>query len=140
MEVEPERIELKKTLATLGIKREQLVEIGLMVGTDYNEGIQRVGPKTALKLVQEGKTASDVYKEKGVEPDVPLDEVRSLFLKPPVTEDYSLEWKKPDVERLYHILVDEHEFSRDRVEKAITTLSEKLIQTKEQSRLGEWFK
>ncbi|MBI1974223.1 flap endonuclease-1 [Candidatus Micrarchaeota archaeon] len=140
VEVEPERIELKATLSALGIKREALVEIGLMVGTDYNNGIPRVGPKTALKLVQEGKKAEEVYREKGIEPDAPIEEVRSLFLKPPVTEDYSLEWKKPDVEQLFHILVDEHGFSRDRVEKAIHTLSEKLIQTKEQSRLGEWFK
>ncbi|MBI4214757.1 flap endonuclease-1 [archaeon] len=140
VDVEPERIELKRTLAELGLKREQLVEIGLMVGTDYNEGIQRVGPKTALKLVKEGKTAEDAYHEKGAEPEVSLEEVRSSFLKPEVTKDYSLDWRKPDTELLFRILVDEHEFSRERVEKAVLTLEEKLIQTKEQSRLGEWFK
>ena len=47
------RSDLAEGLANLGITQKQLVEIGIMCGTDYNAGLYRVGPKTALKLIRE---------------------------------------------------------------------------------------
>nr|WP_292475931.1 hypothetical protein [Methanothrix sp.] len=55
VDVQPEVIDLKEGLANLGITHKQLVEIGIMCGTDYNAGLERVGPKTALKLIRRGR-------------------------------------------------------------------------------------
>ena len=51
MDVEPELIELESVLSTSHLSREQLVWLGMLVGTDFNEGVMGVGPKKALKLV-----------------------------------------------------------------------------------------
>jgi len=54
IDVVPETVELNQALKELGITREQLVDIGILVGTDFNpEGIKGMGPKTALKLIKE---------------------------------------------------------------------------------------
>ncbi|MEM3824316.1 MAG: flap endonuclease-1, partial [Candidatus Bathyarchaeia archaeon] len=54
IEVEPEVIELEQVLKECGITHEQLIDVGILVGTDFNpEGIKGLGPKTALKLIKE---------------------------------------------------------------------------------------
>jgi len=50
--LKPEVVELKELLNSLKITRQQLVDIAILVGTDYNEGIEKVGPKRALYLVK----------------------------------------------------------------------------------------
>src|SRR3989449_9383328 len=55
----PELVKLSDNLAALEISREQLVDLAILVGTDFNEGVERVGPKTALRLVRKhGKLES----------------------------------------------------------------------------------
>jgi flap endonuclease-1 len=139
--VEPEIITLHDALAQLRITREQLIDIGILIGTDYNEGIKGIGPKKALALVREGKTAERVYKEHGIEPDVDIKTLRGLFLKPDVTDRYSLVWKEPDEKKITKLLVDEHDFSQERIDKAAGALSESIRKSgTNQSRLDEWFR
>ncbi len=61
--------------------------IGILLGTDFNEGVKRVGPKTALKIVKEHKTLDAVtayVKEKyDYQFEVDAEEVLHLFLDPP---------------------------------------------------------
>ncbi len=52
VEISPEMIETEKVLKFYEITREQLVDIGILVGTDFNMGIKGIGPKTALKLIK----------------------------------------------------------------------------------------
>src|SRR2546429_7794984 len=40
-------------LAHYNITREQLIDLAILIGTDFNEGIKGIGPKKALKLVSE---------------------------------------------------------------------------------------
>ncbi len=40
-----ERIVLSETLESNGITREQLVDLGIMVGTDFHPGIKGIGPR-----------------------------------------------------------------------------------------------
>src|SRR6476660_8897014 len=49
----PEIIDLDRLLGTWGIAREQLVDLAMLVGTDFNDGVHGIGPKKALKLVQQ---------------------------------------------------------------------------------------
>src|SRR2546428_13501949 len=46
----PELIKLSENLALLGISREQLADLAVLVGTDFNQGVKGIGPKKALKL------------------------------------------------------------------------------------------
>ena len=93
--VNPERIVLSALQKCLGVTREQLIEIGILVGTDFNPGIRGIGGKTALKIVRSGAFDS-VIAEK--QPEFDPDPIREFFLSPPVTDDYTLEWRAPDVE------------------------------------------
>jgi flap endonuclease-1 len=137
IEVKPELIELEEVLSKLEINQKQLIIIGILVGTDYNpEGVRGIGPKKALELVKQHKTLEKVLKNVSWECEVSAEEIYNFFLKPPVTNKYKLEWKEPQVEKIIEFMVEEHDFSRERVEKTI----EKLQVTKErQVSLKGWF-
>ncbi|HOI13197.1 MAG TPA: flap endonuclease-1 [Methanoculleus sp.] len=130
--VNPERIVLSSLLDCLGVTREQLVEIGILVGTDFNPGIRGVGGKTALKIVRNGEFES-VIAEK--QPDFDPAPVREFFLDPPVTDDYTLEWKAPDVEGVVEMLSGRYDFSEERVRSALSRVSVKATQ----KTLDAWF-
>ncbi len=125
--VHPERIRLESGLHKLGISREQLVDIAILIGTDFNEGIKGYGPKKSLKLLLEKKTLDNALEElPDLEPLLSSEEiavVRKLFLKPDVTDDYVLEWRKADCDLVVHLLCDEHQFSRQRIEPILELFS-----------------
>jgi flap endonuclease-1 len=136
VDVEPEIIELDETLNALGINREQLIDIAICVGTDYNKGLEKVGPKTALKLIKKYGDIHSVLREKGVEIEA-VDWIREFFISPEVTDDYEIKWSKPDSEKLIEFLCDNHGFSVDRVEKVSERL--KNASGKRQKTLDQWF-
>ncbi|MBU2565305.1 MAG: flap endonuclease-1 [Candidatus Thermoplasmatota archaeon] len=131
--VEPEEIRTENVLKHLDVTIEQFVDIGILVGTDFNEGIKGVGPKTALKLIKEHKNLENVLRNIGEEIR-DYDEVRKIFLEPRVTDDYEIEWKNADENRVKEFLCEMHDFSVSRVENAL-----KKFQIKTQKSLEEWF-
>jgi len=138
IEVKPEIIELQEVLSSLGITHDQLILIGILTGTDYNQGIEKVGPKTALKLVKEHKTLNRLLSKVEWKEEVDPEAVYEFFLKPPVIEKYKIEFKEPDKERITEFMVDEHDFSRERVEKIIEKLQTSFGKEK-QVNLKGWF-
>ena len=114
----PEVIDSSRTFEILEISREQLVDLAILVGTDFNQGIRGVGPKTGLKLIRKHGDIRGILREKGAEIEH-LDEIRDLFLRPNVTDDYSLKWGELDRERIIELLCEEHDFSYDRVEREL---------------------
>lgn len=121
IDVPPEVIILEEELARLGITREQLIDIGIMCGTDYNRGLQKVGPKRALKLIKEHGCLEAVLDSLGESIDN-LQEIRSIFLHPEVTESYELLMKKPRIDEIIEFLCKERDFSEERVRKAAERL------------------
>ncbi len=135
VDVKPEIIILENNLKRLGLTREQLIDIAILVGTDYNEGVKGVGVKKALNYI---KTYGDIFRAlKALKVSIDhVEEIRNFFLNPPVTDDYRVEFKEPDFERAIEFLCEEHDFSRERVEKAL----EKLKALKStQATLERWF-
>lgn len=114
--VSPERIVLADTLAGLHLTREQLIEIGILVGTDFNPGIEGVGAKTGLKIVQKGEFAQKIREK---QPDFDPAPVMEMFLHPPVTDEYSLAAGHMDAEGIRRMLCDGYDFSSERVDKAL---------------------
>ncbi len=139
IEIKPEIIELEEVLKTLGITQEQLVIIGLLVGTDYNPGVKGVGPKTALKLVKENKTLKRVLQKVKWEGEVDAEQIYKFFLNPPATNKYKLEWKAPNKEEIIEFMVEEHDFSLERVEKVIDKLHQAFTSGRQTSLAG-WLK
>ena len=117
----PETIILGQLLAGWGITREALVDLAILVGTDFNEGIKGIGPKKALSLVHRYGRIEDMPDEildrlEGLDA---VNDVRRLFLHPDVTDQFSTEQREPDLAGIVRFLCDEREFGRDRVNAAL---------------------
>lgn len=116
VDVIPETISLKESLDIAGITRKQLVILGLLVGTDFNNGVKGIGPKKALDLVK--KHGDDTLKHvEWNDPDI--DVLMGIFENHPVSEVKSLEWSSFNQEALIRLLCDEHDFSEERIKSAI---------------------
>jgi len=115
----PELIETQDLLAHYRITREQLVDLAILVGTDFNDGINGIGPKKALKLISEFGTIDNMSAEIRDALGSGIGDIRSLFLHPEVTDDYSIRPDPPDLSGIVRFLCDEHEFSRERVTAAL---------------------
>ena len=133
---ELELLELDVILKRLEITREQLVDMALLVGTDFNRGIKGIGPKKAFKLIKEKGNIHSVLEDLGEELDEDPDTLRKIFLKPQVTDDYKLSWRKPDKDGIIEFLCHEHGFSKERVETAIKKMQ---VETSIQKSLTDWF-
>lgn len=132
VEIQPEIIELAKALQGLSLTREQLVDVGILIGTDFNpDGVKGIGPKTAVKLIHEHGALENLTQLK---PDIGLSSnfqsIRKIFLDPDVTPEYSLKWSKPDEEKIIAFLCGERDFSEERVRKAVSRMITTAPKTK----------
>jgi flap endonuclease-1 len=141
VDVKPEHIELEKILEQLKINRQKLIWLGILVGTDFNEKFPKVGPKTAIKLVQENNSFEQIIEKTSYVPEFDYKEVEELFMKPVsrTVNDSELLQKSASREKLLEFLVEKHDFSKERVS---STLDKFLLQKEEQEKqkgLSEWF-
>jgi len=141
IEVVPELVVMDKVLKECEITYEQLIDVGILVGTDFNpDGIKGLGPKTALKLVKEHGTLEKALPHiKNAEFPHPPEKIREIFLHPKVRSDYTLEWKEPNVEGIVDFLVRERDFSENRVRKAVEKMQEGAKELKSKTTLEKWF-
>ncbi|MEM2403862.1 MAG: flap endonuclease-1 [Candidatus Methanomethylicia archaeon] len=140
VEVVPELVLLSEVLRSLELTREQLIDLAILIGTDYNpDGVKGIGPKRAYMLIKKYGNLENVLKYL---PEIQIPSfqaIREIFLKPTVTEDYKVEWKPIDRGRVIEILVEEHDFSRERIEKAIDRVETSVGKTGRQLGLDKWF-
>lgn len=141
VDVVPETIELNQVLKELGITYEQLVDVGILVGTDFNpEGVKGMGPKSALKLIKEHGTLENALPHvKDAEFPVEPQCIRDIFLSPKVRDDYYLEWRPPNEEGIINFMCRERDFSEDRVRKALEKMQVGLKETKGKTTLEQFF-
>jgi len=141
IEVVPEIVELEQVLKECGITYEQLIDVGILIGTDFNpEGIKGLGPKTALKLVKEhGSLENALPHIKNPEFPVEPQRIREIFLHPKVTDNYRIEWKEPDVEGVIDFICRERDFSENRVRKALEKMRKGTEELKGKTTLEKWF-
>jgi flap endonuclease-1 len=138
VEVHPEEISLEATLAKLGITREQLVDMGLLMGTDFNEGVKGIGPKKALALIKKHGTLEGALQELGVDIES-KDEVRKIFLYPNVLDHVELVFRDPDPDGVRRMLCEEFDFSPDRINAALEKFGVARSEQKQRS-LDSWFR
>jgi flap endonuclease-1 len=141
VDIVPEVISLKDVLGQCGITYEQLIDVGILIGTDFNpNGIKGLGPKTALKLIKQHVTLENALSHiKNAEfPHSPA-EIREIFLHPDITDDYKVDFREPDVEGIVDFLVREKDFSEDRVRKALEKMQAGTAKQKGKTTLEKWF-
>ena len=144
-EVLPEIISLENVLSELGINQDQLISLGILVGTDYNpKGIPGIGQKKALDIVKQHKTPKEIFESLREKIDSLSDkdsfdwsEIFDL-LKNPEVVDEDFEFPPINSEEIIKLLVEEHGFSEERVLKQISKLKE-AEKLKNQKSLSDWF-
>lgn len=135
----PELITLNEILLANSITYDQLIDIAILIGTDFYEGIQGIGPKKAIKLIQNYKKIEKLpekYLEK-INFEI-VEQIRQIFKDPQVTEDYDISYKEVNESGVIEFLCDECDFNKQRVEKVLEQLksSKKKIW---QGSLEDWF-
>jgi flap endonuclease-1 len=114
----PELLDLERLLDGWEITREQLVDLAILVGTDFNDGVKGIGPKKALALVRKYGEIEQMPEE--VQTAVgDVDEVRRIYLEPDVTDDFTIDSHEPDLPGIVQFLCNEREFSNERVRAAL---------------------
>jgi len=144
VEVKPELIELERVLNTLEINLDQLICLGILIGTDYNpRGLPGIGQKRALQIVKKYKQPVLIFKE--VEEQIyslpeedrfDWKEIFKLFHQPDV-KDAEIKFEKIDEKKIKNLLVKKHDFSEDRVNKQLDKLREIESQRKQKG-LNDW--
>lgn len=131
---EIERMSLAKTLDAHDLRYEQLVDAAILCGTDFNEGVHGIGPKTAVKRLREHGDLFAVLEADGE--SIPhADRIRELFVNPPVTDDYEInDTIRPDIDAARAFVVDEWEVDPDEVERGFERIEDATTQTG----LEEW--
>jgi flap endonuclease-1 len=141
VEVVPEIMKLDHVLKELEITRQQLIDVAILVGTDFNpDGVKGVGPKTALKLIKKHGSVEDALTElEDAEFPAEPKRIREIFLNPKVTDNYRLDWGEPDVDGVVEFLCRERDFSEDRVRKALGKMTAGIKEAKSKTTLESWF-
>jgi len=136
--LKPELINLNEFLSSYSITREQLVDLAILIGTDFNEGIKGVGPKTAMKLVKEYKKLENL--PDCIQAQIPknYEEIREIFLHPETTSNYNLEYGELNEDVLYQFLCNQRDFSRRNVETVVQRMKN-FYQNKRRASLEKWF-
>ena len=124
----PELMDLDATLADLELDREGLIDVAMLCGTNFNEGVHGVGPKTAVSAVREHGDLWGVLAARNAEiPNAAA--VRQFFLDPP-TSDASFDAAiEPDVEAARTYVVDEWGVDADEVDRGFERIRESQVQT-----------
>jgi len=138
IEIEPEIIESAKTLEALQITKEQLVDIGILIGTDFNpDGFERVGPKTALKMIKQYSRLEDIPQIQEQLEKIEYEQIRNIFLHPVVADVDEIIFEQVNYEGITNYLVKERSFSEDRIQSSLNRLR-KAIEKKSHN-LDQWF-
>lgn len=142
-----EYVSLPKLLESLKISREQLIEMGILIGVDFFPGIKGIGQHTALDLIRKHETIENMVAnnvsigKKQIDIDAEtIQEIKDIFLNPDVNKDYpKLAWNKINYEKIEELLIEHHNFSKQRVEGALDRLK-KIDSSKVQVSLDSFFK
>jgi len=125
---DPELMDLEATLADLELSLEQLIDVAILCGTDFNEGVHGYGPKTALKKVREHGDIWGVFEHEDVLVEN-ADLVRALFRDPTVTDDYALSRDcSPDLAAAREYVVDEWGVRESEIDTAFDRIEESVTQ------------
>jgi len=123
--ISPEVIEYEKVLNHLGIDGDQFICLAILVGSDFNPGgVKGIGPKKALTLVKQKKYPVAIFEEvQEIHGELGFDwkKIFEIFKKPDVKKT-EIKFPKLNESKIKDILVKEHDFSEDRIEKQLDKL------------------
>ncbi len=136
-QLKPELISLDELLSHHALSHEQLIDIAILIGTDFNEGVRGIGPKTSVKLLKEHGRLENLPDNIRSKITKQYEDVRKIFLSPRVTSDYTVQYGDLQEKAICEFLCDQRAFSEKRVEMAIQRLKN-FYSKKKQVGLRKW--
>jgi flap endonuclease-1 len=124
--VRAQMIDLDAMLESHDLSRAQLIDLAIMIGTDFHPGIRGIGPKTGIKLIKEHGCIEMICQVKNKEIPQRLSEIREIFHHHPAVDvdDEDLLPGQIDVKGLIQFLQVERQFSQRRMDNAFDKLRE----------------
>lgn len=143
----PTEFTLDVALEDLELDMDKFVDLCILCGCDYVDGIKGVGVVKALSLIRQYGDLEEIVKElrfstKYEVPDpYPVERLREMFFKPEITpaKDVTLKWGKPDEPALKKLMVEENQFDETKIENGIKRLLA-ARKTSNQVRVDSFFK
>lgn len=123
-----ELMKFKETLEKHGFEHKHLILATILCGTDYNDGVNGVGPKTAIKKVKENPSLDELRDELGV--DIERGErIFELYSKPKVKQEWpESKVSNPDTSAVRDYL-ESQGIDVSEVQKALDDIDESSSQT-----------
>ena len=140
IDIKPELIEFQQVLNELGIEKDQLICLAILVGTDYNPGgIKGLGQKKALEIVQRYRYPVEIFKHVSNKFNFIFDwqEIFKQFSSYKSEHTEPIEFKDPSPEKLKLLLL-KHDFSETRIDSGLQKLQQ-LEDSKKQKGLSDFF-
>lgn len=128
--IKPTEFTLSLALQELDLDMSQFIDLCILCGCDYVDGIKGVGVVKALSLIRKYKGLGEIIgilrndKAYTVPEEYPVDSIRDMFVNPEVTDSSAIElkWVRPKVEELKKFLVEENQFDVTKIENGIKRL------------------
>ncbi|MBK5190667.1 MAG: flap endonuclease-1 [Methanosarcinales archaeon] len=136
----PDVVSFNELAEKHGITREELVDIAILIGTDFNPGIKGIGVKRALKLIKKHHSIERLISESEIVEIGNYELVRDIFLHPDVNESYEIVWGTLDEAKVLDFLCEEHDFSEERVSKVLKRIEpqKQKITGLQQKSIEQW--
>ncbi|MEM3267476.1 MAG: flap endonuclease-1 [Conexivisphaerales archaeon] len=132
----PELVILNEVLKEIELTREQLIDVAILLGTDFNrEGFKGIGHSRALNFIKKYGRLEGIVELQSELAGLDYQSIRHIFLEPSVTDIDPPVWKATDKDAVVKFLCDDHDFSRERVVSALERIS---LPSTSQS-LEKWF-
>ncbi len=113
------------------IDREQLADIAILCGTDYNGGVTGYGPVTSVRAVKEHGNLWGVLDD--ADEEVPhAERIRELLLEPDVLDpkEYDVDLEvDPDIDAAREFVIEEWEVVGSEVERGFERIEDSTAQT-----------
>ncbi len=141
VDISPEIIYLEKVLEKLNITREKLIYLSILIGTDFNDKIEGVGPKTALKLVLENNSFENiekVLKEKNKVINFNYKEIYDIFDNPIISKSPEIYKNNFNKKKIENMLVDKFDFSYERVSSILNKFIKEKEESQKQKIIDKW--
>lgn len=142
VDVYPHIIESNCVFLKLNISREKLIWMSMLIGTDFNEKVEGIGPKTALKLVVENNSFKDIeniLQDKKKEINFDYKEIMNIFLNPDVNKNPEIQKETFDKEKIEKILIEKANFEEKRIKNYLEEFEKKTKEINKQKTLSKWF-
>jgi flap endonuclease-1 len=126
-------VSLDDILETSDITMDQFIDLCILLGCDYTDTIDGVGPKKAWELIKKYKSLENIIisEKKIINNTYKLPdnfryvEVRDYFVNLRHTKVDKLELKVPQFDKLKKILIEKYEYSEDLIEEKFKFLRKK---------------